>query len=83
MAKSSFSCLTYFAFVEVALQNPKIFLNLRCLVSVVDVIEVLKAEQVLFETVVDSFCEGFFHVLSVANAVIHKMELPLEYEKIV
>lgn len=82
-AQPAFLGLTDLAFVEVALQNPEVTLNLFRLMTIVDVVEVLEAEKVAFEDVVDLFAEGFVHEIRVANRIVHQMQLPLQHQEVI
>lgn len=83
MTESSFAVLANLTFVKMSLENGEVLVNVSQFVPIVYVVEVFKAEEVLLETVVDAAAEGLVHILSVANTVVHKMELSLQDQEVI
>ena len=65
------------------LKDSKIFLKLRCLMSIVHIIEVFKTKQIFLQKVVDPFGKSSLHEVNVTNRIIHKVQLPLQNKEIV
>lgn len=71
------------AAVEVLVEYLELALEVVPLVAVVDVVEVLEAEQVLLQAVVDLALEHVVHELAVADRVVHQVDLPPQDQELV
>ena len=51
--------------------------------SIIHIIEVFKAKQILPQKVVDPFGKSSLHEVNVANRIIHKVQLPLQNKEVI
>jgi hypothetical protein len=69
--------------VEVLGQDGELSLDGRLLVPVVDVVQVLEAEQVALEAVVEPSAKHAVHQLGVADGVVHQVQLSAQDEEVI
>ena len=75
--------LAHLAAVEVSAEDVVLPLHLVGLLAVVDVVEVLEAEQVDLEAVVELVLEQGFHQVQIADGVVNQVHLFLDDQELV
>jgi hypothetical protein len=82
-AESSLPILASLTAVEVLGEDRILTLQMGAFVTIIDVVEVLEAEDVAFKAIVESSLEHLVHKFRVADGVVHEMDLPPQHHKFV
>lgn len=75
--------LTNLTLIKVLHQHSILILQVRNFMSIVNIIQIFQAEQILFKTIVDSRSEKLIYEFAITNGIIHEMKLPFQYQKII